>query len=189
VSGGAAVSASPDTNVALLHRLVRDREMLRRGFAQVWPRVAGENEALIEEFAGATLELSRVNAGPACIEAFWRAGLAAGPDRWCLVSAGGRAAANICRFAGAQAALACLEALPAAIRLTAANPIELGFVWQGLNRLSREAPTLVRPTARRLETLLTAGKGRALADFISAGLKATTNNPVNRAGFAGGCLV
>ena len=157
--------------------------MLRYGFTQVWSRLAGENEALIEEFAGATLELSRVNAGPACIEAFWQAALAVGPDRLRLISAGGRAAADICRFAGAGAALACLEALPTAIRMTAGDPANLGFVWRGLNRLSREAPAVVRGTARRMETVLGSGDGMAFADFIAAGLKATAKDPVRRIAF------
>lgn len=183
MTDGVTASAPPNTNVALLHRLVRDRDRLRHGFAQVWSRLENGSDALTEDFASATLELSRVNAGPACIEAFWRAGLAAGPDRLRLVLAGGRAAANICRFAGARAALACLEALPTAIRMTAADRNELGFVWRGLDRLSREAPTLVGETARRLETLLAGGDGVAFADFIAAGLKATARDPVRRVAF------
>jgi len=66
--------------------------------------------------------LSGVNAEPACVTAFWQAGAAAGPERLRLVSADGYAAADVYGFAGARAALACLEALPAAIRLTAGAP-------------------------------------------------------------------
>ncbi len=170
------------TNIGLVHRLVRDREALRPGFARAWPALARADAALVDEWAGATLELSGVNAGPACIAAFWQAGVVAGPERLQSVVAGGRAAADVCRFAGARATLACLEALPTAIRLTAADPAGLSGWWRGLDRLAREAPTLVQGAARRIDALL-AGGGMAFADFVAAGLKATVRDKARRAAF------
>jgi len=166
-----------------VRRLVRDREVLRPGFMQAWPCLAHADAMLVEEWAGATLELSQVNAGPSCIAAFWQAGAAAGPGRLQPVIAGARAAAAICRHAGMRAALACLEALPAAIRLTAGNPAGLAAWWRGLDRLGREAPGLVQGVARQVETLLAGGDGRGFVDFVAAGLKATISDKVRRAAF------
>ena len=166
--------------VERVQRLVHDRAALRLAFARSWPRQAGQNQALIEDLAAATLELSQVNAGPACIEALWKA---TGHGVLPLVSSGGRAAADICRHAGSRAALACLEAVPAAIRLTGGRQQDLAAWWHGLHRLSREAPALVPDTARRVETLLAAGDGLAFTDFVAAGLKATATNPARRVAF------
>ncbi len=174
---------APAAAIDLVHRLVRDREVLRPGFVRAWPPVSRAGAASIDEWAGATLELSGVNAGPYCIAAFWQAGVAAGPERLRPVAAGGRAAAEVCRFAGARAALACLETLPAAIRLTAGDASGLSAWWRGLSRLAREAPTLVQGTARRVETLLAGGDGMAFADFVAAGLKATVRDKGRRAAF------
>ena len=174
---------APAANIDLVHRLVRDREALRPGFARAWPALARGDAALADEWAGATLELSRVNSGPACIAAFWHAGVVVDPGGLRLVVAGGHAAADVCRFAGARAALACLEALPTAIRLMGANPAGLAAWWRGLGRLAREAPTLVAGTVRRIDALLAGGDGMAFADFVAAGLKATVRNKVRRAAF------
>ena len=172
-----------DAAVDLVRRLVRDREALQPGFAQAWPHMAHAEAALIDEWAAVTLELLHVNAGPACITAFWQVGAATGPDRLRPVLAGGHAAADICRMAGSRAALACLETLPTAIRLTAMQPGGLIAWWRGLNRLAREAPILVQGFVRRAETLLAGGDGMAFADFVAAGLKATARDKVRRAAF------
>ncbi len=174
---------APAGNIDLVHRLVRDREALRPGFARAWPALARGDAALADEWAGATLELSAVNAGPACIAAFWHAGGVVDPGRLRLVVAGGHAAADVCRFAGARSALACLEALPTAIRLMGADPAGLAAWWRGLGRLAREAPTLVAGTVRRIDMLLAGGDGMAFADFVAAGLKATVRNKARRAAF------
>jgi hypothetical protein len=188
VSGAADASLRPDPavqdpDVAALHRLVRDRPVLRPGFDQAWPRLASGAGPPAVEWARATLELLRVNAGPACIAAFWRAGAAAGARDGRAALAGGIAAADICRHAGTRAALACLEALPAAIRLTGGNPAGLAAWRRGLIRLAQEAPGAVRGTAERIETLLSDGDGLAFLDFVAAGLKATVRDRARRAAF------
>ena len=170
-------------NIDRVHQLLRDREALRPGFARAWPTVLRVDAALMDDWAGATLELLAANAGPGCIAAFWQAGVFAGPERLRLVATGGHAAADICRFAGARAALACLEALPTAIRLTAAEPTALSAWWRGLGRLAREAPTLLQGTVRRIDALLAGGDGMAFADFVAAGLKATVRDKARRAAF------
>lgn len=171
-----------DTSVTSLHRMVRDRPVLQAGFHQVWRRLADCDPAALEDWAAATLGLAAVNAGPACLETFWRATLECGPERLDQLCASVRAAAETCRHAGARASLATLQTLPVAMRL-AGDGTGLAGWWHGLNRLAREAPSLVAATASRVETLLAAGDGLAFADFVAAGLKATTANPARRAAF------
>jgi nitric oxide reductase NorD protein len=57
-------------------------------------------------------------------------------------------------LAGGQAALACLNAIPAAIRLVRTEPVSLAAWWRGLGRLARDAPALVEGIAARTEILL-----------------------------------
>jgi nitric oxide reductase NorD protein len=169
--------------IETVHRMVRDREVLRSGFSRAWARVSRASTPLVEAWAGATLELLRVNAGPTCILAFWHASIVGQPEQLPVVLAGAHAAADVCRFAGARAALACLEALPTAIRLTTANPVELAAWWGGLGRLAREAPTSVQDAARHVERLLADGDGMGFADFVAAGLKATATDNAGRTSF------
>ncbi len=182
-SGSTADPAIQHPEVDALHRLVRERPVLRTGFDLAWPRLASAAAAPPPDWARVTMELARVNAGPACIAAFWRAGVTAGATGGRAALAGGIAAAEICRHAGARAALACLETLPAAIRLTSANPAGLAAWQRGLIRLAREAPGVVRGTAERVETLLRDGDGLAFVDFVAAGLKATVRDRARRAAF------
>jgi nitric oxide reductase NorD protein len=168
--------------LASVRRLVRDRAVLRPGYDQVTPRIARLDEALAGEWARATMELSLVNAGPACIAAFWRAAMNVDATGSHLVVTSGFAAAEICRAAGAKAALACLEQLPTALRLTKSDPASLTAWWQGLGRLAREAPVLVAGTMRHIDRLLGNG-GATFADFVAVGLKATARDKARRAAY------
>ena len=179
----AAVAGGVAGRIEQVRRLVADREALRSVYEKAWPILARRDPAMLEEWAAGTLELYRVNAGPACIVAFWKVGAAEAAPHARLVLAAGQAAADICRSAGGRAALACLEALPAAIRLTQAQPAEMASWWRGLDRLAREAPVLVQATAGRVEALLAGGDGAAFVDFVAAGLKATTKDKARRAAF------
>ncbi len=163
--------------------MVRDRAVLRTGFEVVWRRISRLDAAVVAEWAGATLALSGINAGPGCVLAFWRACGGCDAGRLAVVLAGGRAAAEVCGLAGARAALACLEALPAALRLVGGQPGELTAWWRGLTRLAREAPGLVAGVAPRVEAMLAGGDGVAFVDFVAAGLKATMNDRGRRAAF------
>jgi hypothetical protein len=166
----------------LLHILVRDRPVLRPAFTRTWTVVARAAPSLREEWAAVSLELANVHAGPPSLIAFWQAS-ASGVSGLRLVCLGGREAAEICRRAGAKAALSCLETLPAAVRLTAGHPERLAAWWHGLARLAAEAPGLVAGTARRIDILLAGGDGIGFADFVAAGLKATVKDRVRRAAF------
>lgn len=160
------------SDIERVQRLVRDRDALRPGFTIAWRSISRADPHLQTAWAAATLDLSGVNAGIACIEAFWRLDP---PD-----PAAGLAAADICRHAGARAALACLEALPTASRLVGPG---LPLWWQAMARLAREAPRLVQPVTARLAHLLAAGDAAAFVDVVAAGLKATATDARRRAAF------
>ncbi len=187
-AGAALQAASADMPgasglaLASVRRLVRDRAVLRPGYDRVWPAIARCGEALAGEWAHATMALVQVNAGPACIAAFWR--VAADADSGALrsVMSSGFAAAGICREAGTKAALACLEQLPTALRLTRPYPAGLAAWWQGLGRLAREAPALVAGTMRHTDRLLSHG-GVGFAEFVAVGLKATARDKARRAAY------
>ena len=168
--------------LASVRRLVHDRAVLRPGYDQVWPRIARLDEPLAGEWARATMELAQVNSGPACIATFWRAALDVDAAALRLVVSSGFATAEICRMAGAKAALACLEHLPTALRLTKSDPASLAAWWQGLNRLAHEAPALVAGTMRHIDRLLGNG-GTVFADFVAVGLKATAGDKARRAAY------
>jgi hypothetical protein len=178
-----SVAASVVRQIDLVQQLAAARDRLRGEFAEIWPAIAMHPEALTERWASITLGFAQVNAGPACIAAFWR--VTAAVDGRCLPAMldGGEAAIDICRFAGARAAQACLEALPDAIRLTRADAVQLGAWWRGLARLGREAPAMVEPVVLRSDYLLAGGDGAWFSDFVSAGLKATATDKARRAAF------
>ena len=173
-------------NAARLHRLVAHRELLRARFHSAWRSLPQSDPDALEDWASAAVELIEVNAGPACQLAFWKA--SASLQAPLHVSAfNGRAAAAICRSAGARAALACLEALPRVRPATRAGssgiPDGLAAWWRGLQRLAAEAADCVAPVAARAETLLTDQTGAVFADFVAAGLKAYGANPTRRSAF------
>ncbi len=161
------------SDIELVHRLVRDREALQPGFTIAWRTISRADPAFQRAWAAATLELSRVNAGIACIEAFWRL---EPPD-----PASGIAAADLCRDAGARAALACLRALPIATRYVGAAGLPLW--WHAMTLLAQETSALVAPVAGRLPYLLVNGDAAAFVDFVTAGLKATTTDKRRRTAF------
>jgi nitric oxide reductase NorD protein len=170
--------------VTRLHQLVRQREVLRASFREVWNRLeAGQSDRDLDVWAEAVLELAYVNAGPACLLACWRAsadlkealGLAA-------VAALARAAADVCRYAGAEAALTCLHTAATAQR-TLGTPHELALWTRGLRRLAREAPESVVAVTSRTETILQSCDGAAFEVFIAAGLKAAGRDRARRRAF------
>ncbi|MDT7953369.1 MAG: hypothetical protein RQ966_17845 [Acetobacteraceae bacterium] len=173
MSGPGERSPDLDCDLDRVHHLIRDREALRPAFTVAWCILSRADPALQGDWAAATLELVHVSAGVACIDAFWRLDP---PD-----PAAGHAAAELCRHAGARAALACLEELPVARRLVGTAGLTLW--WQAMGRLAREAPGLVRPVTKRLPHLLAAGDAAAFLDFVAAGLKATATDKRRRTAF------
>ena len=149
------IETEQDRAVARLHHLIRHRDALRAAFRDYWVAIsAGAADADLDRWAEGSLELAFVNAGPECQLAFWRMSV----DLKSELTLNGladfaHATADICRGAGARAALACLQALPAARRrLPTAGDIAL---WsRGLVRMAREAPESVVAVASRTEMIL-----------------------------------
>lgn len=166
-----------------VRRLVQAREVLRPGFSAIWPRLSRRGAREIDAWSAATLELSRVHAGPTAISAFWAAAGIVPPDGFSVVVDAGWKVAAICREAGSRAAVACLETLPEAVRLCGSEPQHLAGWWWGLHRLGLEAPLLVASTARSVSRLLADGDALAFADFVAAGLKATARSKPQRVAF------
>ncbi len=167
---------TPDGATSRLHRLIRQRDVLRPTFLRTWEKLAEADEAALDDWSSAALELFEVNAGPACQIAFWSAS-AAGDASLPQLAVSGRAAAEICRHAGARAALACLNTLPAVIRI-ARGEDALRSWWRGLERLAREAADCVPAVAARAETLLSNRQKEWFTDFIGVGLKAYAGDAV-----------
>jgi nitric oxide reductase NorD protein len=178
------IETSPDRAVTRLHQIVRQRDVLRVDFRRTWDSIAADAaDAELEAWAASALEIALVNAGPACLLAFWRVSVELRATLGVPVLAGvGRAFADVCRHAGSDAALACLQAMgPAARRLGQAR--ELVQWSRGLVRLAREAPESVVAVASRTETILRSCDGAAFESFIATGLKAGGQDRARRRAF------
>jgi nitric oxide reductase NorD protein len=178
------IETPPDRAVTRLHQLVRQREVLRASFHDVWERVAaGQSDADLDAWAEGALELAFVNAGPACLLAFWRTSVELGAALGLTaLSALARDFANVCRHAGAEAALAGLNAIAPAFRGLGTRH-ELGLWATGMQRLARAAPESVVAVAMRTETILQSCDGAAFESFIAAGLKASGTDRARRRAF------
>ena len=166
---------------ARLHALVAQRERLRASFDHAWRQLPKTDQPALDAWAASAIELIEVNAGAACQVAFWSAS-AGGRGSLPLLASSGRAAAEICRHAGARATLACLESLSAALMMVG-NGGGLRAWWQGLERLAREAPDCLPVIAPHASTLLADRSGQVCTDFVSAGLKAYARDAVRRRAF------
>jgi nitric oxide reductase NorD protein len=178
------IETEPDRAVTRLHHLIRHRDALRARFRDCWAVISVDAaDADLDRWAEGSLELAFVNAGPECQFAFWRLSV----DLRSELTLNGladfaHAAADICRGAGAQAALACLQALPAAQRrLPSVGDIAL---WsRGLIRMAREAPESVVAVASRTDIILQACDVSGFETFIATGLKYTRSDRVRRRAF------
>jgi nitric oxide reductase NorD protein len=151
-------------------------EMLRRRPAlqvlsrQAWDALTQRGDAAAAElWAKNVLALLHANAGVACMAALLR--LRGDPATLADVA---RHVTDICRHAGATAAIACIEAWD---RLRAPG------LWPGLSRLAREAPDCVGLAAVNALTILQALGPNGLADFVSLGLKGAGRDKARRASF------
>ena len=68
------VASEEDNATRRLHLLMRQRETLRPIFRATWDDLSHHfDPAELEAWAGAVLTLAHVNAGPACLIAYWDA--------------------------------------------------------------------------------------------------------------------
>jgi nitric oxide reductase NorD protein len=96
--------------------------------------------------------------------------------------AAARMAAEICRYAGAQAATSALMALRVADRVFG-HPAALARWRQSMALMARQAPESVALIATRIEEILKPGTIDAFENFIAAGLKAASANKSRRIAF------
>ncbi|PWT85595.1 MAG: hypothetical protein C5B56_13790 [Proteobacteria bacterium] len=178
------IETPPDRAVTRLHQLIRQREILHADFRSTWDVIADDGtEPEVEAWSAAALELALVNAGPACLLAFWRASVALRSTLGLpALAALGRAFADVCRHAGSAAALACLQAAATATT-SLGQPREVMQWSRGLVRLAREGPESVIAVASRTEAILQFCDAAAFDLFIAAGLKVAGGDRARRRAF------
>ncbi|MBV8925848.1 MAG: VWA domain-containing protein [Bradyrhizobium sp.] len=163
---------------------MRQREMLRPVFRASWDDLSHHFDAAeLEAWSAAVLQLANVNAGPACLIAYWDAskdGAERGEIAPLLAAA--QTAADICRHAGARAATSALRALPVAARAFGRAP-ELSRWWRVMDLLARQAAESVELVGARMNQILAPGTIDAFENFISAGLRAAAGNKARRIAF------
>ena len=178
------IETAPDRAVTRLHQLVRNRDELISAFRDHWDAIAAQTTPDdLESWADAALALALVNAGPGCQRAFWRVTVELKPlIDIKITTAFGRDAADVCRHAGAPAALACLQALTTAQRRLASPP-EIGSWSRALVRVAREAPECVVAVASRTDMILQACDAAGFETFVATGLKLTRGDRARRRAF------
>ena len=167
-----------------VHLLMRQRETLRPMFRAAWDTLSHHYDATeLEAWAGAVLTLAHVNAGPACLIAYWEASKN-GADRQEIAPllAAGQTSADICRHAGAQAATAALQALAVAAKVLGHGPA-LSRWWRMMDALARQAPESTATVAGNMGEILAPGTIDAFENFVGAGLKFGSGNKVRRFAF------
>jgi hypothetical protein len=165
-----------------LQSLMRQRDQLhpvyRRTFDQLSARAGAD---AMERWAEGVLALLDVNAGASCLIAYWNVSRSQTPqDDMTRLVAAADAAATICRFAGARAATAAIEAFTLARRM---QPPELARWWRGMEQLAREAPESVEAVASHVGEILSGGGIAAFEQFAAAGLKWAAGDKRRRLSF------
>ena len=178
------LSSEKDSATRQLHMLMRQRETLRPIFRATWDDLSHHFDATeLEAWAGAVLQLANVNAGPACLIAYWdasKSGVAR--EEIAPLLAAAQMATDICRHAGARAAASALHALPVAQRAFGNGPA-LARWWRAMELLARQAAESVELVAVRMNEILAPGTIDAFENFISAGLRAASGNKARRIAF------
>jgi len=178
------IASEEDNATRRLHVLMRQRETLRPIFRATWDELSHHFDAAeLEAWAGAVLTLAHVNAGPACLIAYWDASKSgAARAEIAPLLAAAQAAADICRHGGAKAATAALKALPVAGRAFGSRPA-LSRWWRAMELMSRQAPESVEFAAAYMGEILAPGTIDAFESFIASGLRAAAGNKARRIAF------
>lgn len=163
--------------------MMRQRDALRPFFLTTWDALSRQLDAAeLDAWAGAVLELINVNAGAACLIAYWEASRNATSIReFASLLGAAQISAEICRHAGAPAATASLKALATARR--SFGDAALSRWWRAMEALARQAPESVQPAAGRMEQILSPGTIDAFEDFIAAGLRSAAGDRNRRLAF------
>lgn len=152
---------------ARLAAALRPRPALDVQFREAWDLLAGEREA--ERWAEAVLALLNANAGAACLTALLRQrGMPS------VLAEVAEHVTEICRHAGAAAAMACLETW---------QRLPQPGLWPGFALLAREAPECVIAATVTAPTVVQALGSGGFAGFVALGLKASGRDKARRAAF------
>jgi nitric oxide reductase NorD protein len=178
------VASEEDNATRRLHLLMRQRETLRPVFRVTWDDLSRHfDPAELEAWAAAVLALAHVNAGPACLIAYWDVSKGgAGRGEIAPLLAAAQSTTDICRHAGAKAATAALKALPVAARALGNGPT-LARWWRVMELMSRQAPESIEPAAAHMDEILAPGTIEAFENFVAAGLRASSGNKARRIAF------
>ncbi|MBS9477777.1 VWA domain-containing protein [Ancylobacter radicis] len=169
-----AVMERPGPNSARLAGLLAGREGLAATFAATRRRlVAARDPAGLELWAEGALALLDANAGALGLLAYARLSEEQGHRLGgAVLGEVARAAAQLCRQAGAKATEAALQAFQS-LAPAMDGPGERALFWAGLIRLAAAAPDCVVPFVGRVGEVWRAGHGADFAGFIEAGLRAS----------------
>jgi Mg-chelatase subunit ChlD len=149
---------------------LRRRPGLAETGRQAWEALARQGDAAAaERWAEGVLDLMHANAGMVCLTAFLRLPGPAGR----LADVAGDVA-EVCRHAGAHAAVAAIAAWA---------PDPAADLWPGLRRLAREAPDCVALAAAHAGRILAAVGGQGFSAFVALGLKSAGRDKTRRAAF------
>ena len=178
------LSSEEDSATHRLHLLMRQREALRPAFRNAWDDLSHHFDAAeLEAWADVVLKLAHINAGPACLMAYWDISTSeANRTEIAPLLAAAQTAGDICRHAGAQAATAALRALPVAARAFGRGPA-LARWWRVMDLLSRQASESVDAIAERMSEILAPATIDAFENFVAAGLRAASGDKTRRLAF------
>jgi hypothetical protein len=160
------------------------REALRPAFRNAWDELSHHFDATeCEAWADAVLKLVHVNAGPACLMAYWDISRSEARRKALAPLLGAaQTAADICRHAGAQAATAALRTMPVAARALGRGAA-LARWWRVMDLMARQAPESIGAMSQRMSEILAPGTITAFEGFVTAGLRAASSDATRRLAF------
>ncbi|MGJ5180176.1 nitric oxide reductase activation protein NorD [Bradyrhizobium oligotrophicum] len=175
--------SDPEGPTRTLHLWIRQRETLRPLFLAAWETLSrGFDTVEMDAWAGAVLDLANVNAGPACLIAYWDASASDSTGEIAPLLGAAQAGAEICRHAGAPAAASALKALPAARRMLGSGTA-LSRWWRAMETLARQAPESIAAAANHMAEILRPGTITAFEGFVAAGLRRAAGDRRTRLAF------
>ena len=178
------VTSGEGTATRRLHHMMGQREALRPAFRNAWDALSRQfDAAACEAWAETVLTLLHVNAGPACLMAYWDLSRSEASYREIAPLLGSaQATIDICRHAGAQSATAALRALPAAARALGRGPT-LARWWRIMELMSRQAPESIGAACDHMSEILAPGSIAGFETFVTAGLRAGAADKARRLAF------
>jgi Mg-chelatase subunit ChlD len=178
------IASEEESATRRLHLLMRQRETLRPVFRSTWDDLSHHfDPGELEAWAAAVLRLAHVNAGPACLIAYWDISkLIVGRSEIAPLLAAAESAVEICCAAGAQSTTASLRALPTASRVFGNGPA-LARWWRVMELLARQAPESIGLVADNITEILAPGTIDAFENFVASGLRAGSGNKARRLAF------